>query len=70
MMSIQYVIGEECPCCTGFNVKDTHTALLVDGAGMPILFETKIEAIRFVTNMEEKGKCIDKLMIIPEMEVL
>ena len=69
-MDIHYVIGHECPCCTGFNIKDTHTAMLTDEDGIPILFETKIEAIKFVTDMEEKGKCIDKLMIIPEMEVL
>ena len=69
-MSIQYVIGHECPCCTGFNVKNTHTALLTNEEGAPLLFKTKIEATKFVVSIEEIGTPIDKLMIIPEMEVL
>ena len=69
-MNMHYVVGHECPCCTGFNVKETHTALLTDEEGTPVLFESKIDAIKFVTDMEEKGKHIEKLMIIPEMEAL
>jgi|13_taG_2_1085334.scaffolds.fasta_scaffold126285_2 hypothetical protein len=69
-MSIYYVIGQECPCCTGIDVKNTHTAMLLDPEGVPVLFESRSDASKFLHHAEVEGARIEDLMIIPEMEVL
>tara|TARA_R110002020_G_scaffold307502_3_gene523310 strand:+ start:312 stop:518 length:207 start_codon:yes stop_codon:yes gene_type:complete len=68
---MDYVICQECPCCSGKDLKTSHTAILLrDPEGEEIYFESKESALKFIRSVDESGHVIPNIMIIPAVEMI